>query len=130
MTIGLLHLSDIHFKGDGSSPISGRDGVIAGTLAAAEPDCGAYVVLISGDLAFSGKPQEYAEAEQFLNRLRTALSQLNAQPSVQMVAIPGNHDCNFEHNSETRKMASEYLHRRMDDFKPTGDLAQKCLAVQ
>lgn len=49
-------------------------------------------VLLSGDLAFSGKPEEYEIAATFLD----ALSEACAIPTERIYCVPGNHDIDRE----------------------------------
>ena len=63
MRIGILHLSDIHFEETSSAWIQARALKVSCAFIAAEPDCLAYLILVSGDVAYSGKSKEY-EIEQ------------------------------------------------------------------
>jgi DNA repair exonuclease SbcCD nuclease subunit len=53
------------------------------------PDNNITFILVTGDLAFSGKSEEYELAHEFLNELSRA-SQVSLD---QILAVPGNHDC-------------------------------------
>ena len=80
----IAHFSDMHVKGDGETAFDGVD--TAGALERCvnhinSLDPSPDVVLITGDLAFNGEPNEYGT-------LRALLSILDA-PSF---FIPGNHD--------------------------------------
>jgi hypothetical protein len=94
--IRLLHLSDIHFRADTAwdqEPIPRHLAkFIAGEVAdGLVPDC----VVITGDLAYSGKADEYMAARAWLEQaLWPALSPelAAALPRDRLLLVPGNHD--------------------------------------
>lgn len=49
------------------------------------------LILFTGDLAFSGQPDQYAEIDALLQRLIEAVSQWQDNPPL-LLAVPGNHD--------------------------------------
>lgn len=59
------------------------------------------VLLVTGDVAFSGKPEEYRLASDFLAGLRQRLESETDNP-VEVILIPGNHDCDFAFDSKAR----------------------------
>ena len=71
----LLHISDLHF-GPPFLPQVGE------ALLRIAPQLAADVIVISGDLTQRAKRQQFAEAQQFMQRL----------PDVPQVVVPGNHD--------------------------------------
>ncbi|HLP46096.1 MAG TPA: AAA family ATPase [Candidatus Kapabacteria bacterium] len=90
--ITILHLSDIHFKKnkDEESKMFRQtvwqrliDAVITHTKEHGNPD----FVVITGDIAFSGKKHEYDDALVFLEKLKSALPK-----ETEFLTVPGNHD--------------------------------------
>lgn len=88
-----LHLSDIHFsKWPRSSPYE-LDEVLRSEI---EHDCRALAeelggvtgIVISGDIAYSGKPEQYLKARSWLAELCARLR----IPAENVWAVPGNHD--------------------------------------
>ncbi|MCP4217043.1 MAG: hypothetical protein GY765_20515, partial [bacterium] len=84
----ILHLSDIHFKTSATATVTDVHGKLARALETyikthQPPD---YVV-VSGDIAFSGKEAEYTEARRFFETLKNILP-----AGVQFLPVPGNHD--------------------------------------
>lgn len=84
-----LHLSDFHFR----TNISWSQDVVLSTLlrdvatrygTAEYPD----LIFITGDLAFSGRPDEYRLAEDFIH----GLQEVTGVPAQRLFIIPGNHD--------------------------------------
>ena len=89
-----IHLSDLHFGQEKGSDLhlhrDVRDRLIddARGLAAREPGGTVAGVIVTGDIAFSGKEAQYLEAGQWLDRLCKAVG-----CSVNDVfVVPGNHD--------------------------------------
>lgn len=71
----LLHVSDLHF---GPPFIPGAAEAVLDVAAQARPDA----VIISGDLTQRARPEQFAQAAEFIARL----------PDVPKVTVPGNHD--------------------------------------
>src|SRR5262245_5824751 len=86
----ILHISDLHFgrTADGSAHMFQAGGTPTPEILAkllvrgTTPD----LVVISGDVAWSGIAEDYGYAEAFVAALR------NAWPSVHLAIAPGNHD--------------------------------------
>jgi len=100
MSLLLLHLSDIHIRG-GADPILKEADAIASTLNGDAATASLIVIVVSGDIAFSGTKQEYIAAKLFLERIRKQVKS-EARCSVEFLICPGNHDCNFKENNASR----------------------------
>ncbi len=72
MKLLLVHLSDIHIKGD-ADPVLARANLIADAVQNLDYALDAAVIVVSGDLAFAGSTKQYDVAWQFLNSLSTVL---------------------------------------------------------
>lgn len=91
-----LHLSDIHFRHGDAGHQANQELVLARLLEAVESHEGLgipspEVILLTGDIAFSGNskyPDEYAQARRFLS---TLCGRLRVPPD-QVFMVPGNHD--------------------------------------
>jgi metallophosphoesterase superfamily enzyme len=96
----LLQVSDIHLKGE-EDPILQRAGAIVDAVKNLDYRLDAAIIVMSGDLAYSGEETQYWSGWSFLEEIRSKLSEsLQKNPGsnpipVQIVAIPGNHDCDF-----------------------------------
>ena len=93
MGIKIVHLSDLHFnKANKSDHFMKLDPLISQieNHGNKEED---LVIIVSGDVAYSGKKEEYREASRFFKKLRAEASTffLNAY----ILFVPGNHDCDF-----------------------------------
>lgn len=93
MRLLLLHLSDIHLKVK-HNPILARLPKIRDALRNLDHEITSCVLVISGDIAYSGQVEEYQIALQFVEDLRQQLKEsLPRIDKVRLVMIPGNHDC-------------------------------------
>jgi hypothetical protein len=101
MKLLVLHLSDIHING-ADDVILERVGAIAATAFSELPSSDHVAIVVSGDIAFSGTKSQYEIAEKFLRALRDLLLAERAIP-VDFITTPGNHDCNFQRDSGTRR---------------------------
>jgi hypothetical protein len=85
-----IHLSDLHIKADGDT--APQTAVLEDFLRDIESRIGDFgkpqFVLISGDLAYSGREAEYEVASQFVGRLAAVLG----MPTSDVFIVPGNHD--------------------------------------
>ena len=87
----LVHLSDIHFGGYGEvwdDKEDQRDQLTEDVARLVAEDGSADAILIGGDIAFSGKRDEYDRARKWLDELVTAA---DCDPSS-IWMVPGNHD--------------------------------------
>ena len=88
----LVHLSDIHFTGSSGSIHDGdqtvRDELLR-DVAALTSQIGVVTgVLVTGDIAFSGKKEEYQHAAEWLRAVCVRVGCEEQHVSV----VPGNHD--------------------------------------
>lgn len=84
-----LHLSDIHFK----SKISYDATVVLRSLIKSLPDImnrggKPDIIIVSGDIAHSGQPEEYVIAASFLDQIL----EVTGCTKNQLIVVPGNHD--------------------------------------
>ena len=127
MKITLVHISDIHIR-------TANDAILANArliAAAAAPTAAnsAYVfIVVTGDIAFSGKAEEYAVARQFLEGIRDSLLK-ECQRPLYFVVVPGNHDCNFDLDTGTRRNNLRHI---LSSPTPEIDesVIDSCLSVQ
>jgi len=84
----ILHLSDLHFTASGIS----QDVVISSLSRKIEDLCKEEakpnIIVLTGDIAFSGKVEEYAKAKEFIDKI----AQFCSIGVEGIFIIPGNHD--------------------------------------
>ena len=89
MRLVILHISDIHFKTTTSLKPAAA---VAACLREIPDQIDHVIVVITGDIAFSGKADEYETFSPFIEQLRTEIKAI-AKHDPQVLTIPGNHDC-------------------------------------
>jgi len=121
-----VHLTDLHF--------SSKTNLIDKT----EPFCRAVITdlravskvffVISGDIAFSGKREEFNNAQRFFSMIKQLIKAELPAIEIRFVIVPGNHDCNFEHDVQLRRNAIKSI-----NYLTLGDdnsVIDQCLTVQ
>ncbi len=90
----LIHLSDIHFTGSSGNvhdvDQNVRDELLRDVTELTKRLGSATGVLVTGDIAFSGKKEEYQHAAEWLRKVCDAVGCEEQHVSV----VPGNHDVN------------------------------------
>ncbi len=100
MNLSIVHFSDIHIKGNEDTVFSRID-KLKMACASALPGNGFVVIVISGDIAYSGKKEQYDLAQKmFVDIAEYIHEQTNS--IVKFVLVPGNHDCNFSLSNSVR----------------------------
>jgi len=102
MTAIILHLSDIHIQSS-LDPILSKSQEIASSTFSLLPLATHVFIVVSGDVAFSGKAEQYELASIFFNKIKGAINKETSAP-VTFIVAPGNHDCDFGLDSGTRKI--------------------------
>jgi 3',5'-cyclic AMP phosphodiesterase CpdA len=127
MKLLLLHLSDIHFKeSEGQNPVLSRTEQIAAAAASTAPSARCCFVVVTGDIAFSGKQAEYAFADKFFSELRDHLYTRLPKCDPHFVLVPGNHDCDFSQSDKVR----EFLVSKLAPENFDESIYSKCTEVQ
>lgn len=100
MKIGILHLSDLHIQNDN---LTNRiDNLVKSVEYDVKQISHLYIVL-SGDIANFGRKTEFENAKVFLSQLTEKLKVKWKMLNINIVAVPGNHDCCFDNEKKTRK---------------------------
>lgn len=104
MGLRFLHLSDIHFgqEKDGTLITHDfvRDELIKDVKKLADQRGPASRVIVTGDVAYSGRSDQYGRATEWLEKLTNA----SGLGDTQVSTIPGNHDCDLTAISNQAKM--------------------------
>ncbi|MDH2348148.1 metallophosphoesterase [Bradyrhizobium sp. SSUT77] len=94
MSITYVHLSDIHFGQEKGADVvinnDAKERLIEDAAEQVKLHAGgsAKGLIVTGDIAFAGKPNEYADAAKWLDRLASAVG----CPPTAVKLVPGNHD--------------------------------------
>lgn len=100
MSALILHITDIHIS-DAANPILSRANLIARCLNSNLPSATIVFFVITGDIAMSGKKEEYDLAEIFFRELVDEVKSQKDVP-IEFLIVPGNHDCNFSKGQVVR----------------------------
>src|SRR5690349_11328938 len=100
MKLAILHLSDIHIHDLANSALS-RGRQIASTMSSLLPEVDGVVVVVTGDIAFSGVAEQYKLAEGWLLEIIQVLQE-NFNGDMKLIVVPGNHDGRFKESSQAR----------------------------
>lgn len=126
MTAVVLHLSDIHIRSC-EDWVLDKATSIAACVYSYLPDATVVFIIVSGDIAFSGKTDQYAEAETFFRAIQTAIAAEKQLP-VHFVLSAGNHDCDFALSNKTRTLALNGV--RADPAQFDGSILDTGMSVQ
>lgn len=111
-----LHLSDLHFSSDERWE---RRTVLQSLLRLCKDELvakglGPHLVLVTGDVASSGKPVEYEQAEAFFHEL---MDTLGLKARDHLFIVPGNHDVDRGRIGPTAPLISSALLEAEDQGK-------------
>lgn len=126
--IMFLHLSDIHVRSE-SDVILKRATEIASTTYQRLHEVQTLVIVLSGDIAWSGLAAEYKLAERFLEELRQVISTEAPSVNIYVFVCAGNHDCDFSLSDDTRASVLGTI-RSLNGIMPSDSLIKTASAIQ
>lgn len=90
MKIAIVHLSDFHIKENDKFAFQKVEKLISALNVCGKVD--EYIVVFSGDFAYSGKINEYKKARELMSKIIRELKTKNNNNFVKIFMVPGNHD--------------------------------------
>ena len=100
MALSVIHFSDIHIKTSNDLVMKRIEQIRTACASVINPG-NDVLILVSGDIAFSGKIDQYNCAYALFDNIANYLrEQRNA--TVHYAFVPGNHDCDFDATSSIR----------------------------
>lgn len=105
MKLGVLHLSDIHFR-DENDPARNYAESIASACFQTAHQSDSFIVVVTGDIAFGGKENEYTYAQKLFSKIKWKLEEETGK-NVYFFLTPGNHDCSLVPEDEIRTLTVE-----------------------
>lgn len=115
MKLLILHLSDIHF-GNKDSYSKTHMSNIAKTVKK-NKGINTVLIIISGDIAYSGKIEEYNTSYHFLSSLRNKLRESSDIKKVEFALVPGNHDVDYDFGEMSSKELDEMFKSEKQEEK-------------
>lgn len=106
MKVAILHLSDLHIDRDNYQWLTSKTGHIVSAVWNSFSECDKIIIVVSGDVVFSGKEEQYGYAKVFFKSLLRAFAEKNLNNTElenRIICVPGNHDCNFDKETSVRK---------------------------
>jgi hypothetical protein len=123
----ILHLSDIHIQTD-KDPILRHGKEIAATTFEHLPSASHVFIVCTGDVANSGTHEEYASALSLFADIEEAIRK-ESRCEINFVFSPGNHDCNFNKNSQARELLVNQLEKK-DSIEVDESVINICTEIQ
>lgn len=94
MKVLILHLSDMHFEKRSDVSKANVNGIIRAIKRVGE--FASVLIVVSGDVAFSGKVAEYNVAYNFFSQLKNRIKQEFDVGDIHFCIVPGNHDVDYD----------------------------------
>lgn len=127
--IGIIQVGDLHLRDSSSNPVLSRASLVAQTLRPLVAQADELYLAICGDVAFSGKSVEYELAASFFGELQLALEQTSGPRLVGVVAIPGNHDCDFDGAGDLREPSIASAAASLGEINTDGKVVSELLSL-
>jgi len=124
MSLSIIHLSDVHINKQTDFILSKAQSVYNACSYHID-NCSTVVIVVSGDIVFSGLKEQYNLAEKFFDELKSYIEQ-NRNSTVEFVFSAGNHDCNFQQNDSIR----ETLISSLSNSDPDNAYINNIISVQ
>ncbi|MDN4607177.1 STAND family AAA ATPase [Sporosarcina highlanderae] len=107
MEIGFIHLSDIHLRETGNY-INKKLGKLQDAVLSDLYGLERIFLIVSGDIAYSGNHKEFEVGFDILSELIAILEE-KTKLMLNVIIIPGNHDCDFSGNLVVRNNLLDIL---------------------
>jgi len=127
MKLGVLHISDIHIKTPTDKVLDVGSSIAKACYAIAHQS-DTFAIVITGDIAFSCKKEEYQLAEEFFGAIKSEIESEIGR-SVDIFLVPGNHDCMLKPENEGRTIIIEQIVKNPSKAN-SKSLVSDCTAAQ
>src|ERR1035441_583434 len=130
MRLLIVQLSDIHFR-SGSNRIGHAFEKLMSAILSIMPKPQACLVVVTGDVAYSGEGSQYNQAVTFFTRLEQELKVAFGGDHLRFDYIPGNHDCVVpEEDAGVRSAIVNSAHDRICQSVPDPGFIRNLLSAQ
>ncbi|MCU0457657.1 MAG: metallophosphoesterase [Bacteroidales bacterium] len=127
MRAAILHFTDLHFKESGNYLISLTQKIFS-AIRLDLFDIEQIFIVISGDIVDKGQNLGYSEARDFICDLQKLILTDRPGRKVNIVIVPGNHDCNFLYDNQLRKNSIQTVN--YETIGQDNSVIDLCLSVQ
>lgn len=130
MELVLVHITDIHLENDEDYNILvGRSEYIANAINKhiIDETNTLLVLCITGDIAYSGKEEQYLLASIFISEIIAGIKKRYNDLFIQIVMVPGNHDCDFDREDSVIR---ESLLRDSNLVMSNGSIIKTCTKAE
>ena len=108
MKVGFIQISDIHNSiNDKFSKIEGLKSVLNAHYLS---NCDSVFLVMNGDMAFSGKKEEYSASELQILEIKETIEE-KTKKTCDIYCVPGNHDCDFSTDQMGRKLLIDKIQK-------------------
>ena len=115
MKTALIHISDFHIKEQDHFIKNKIDKMISALNVLGQID--KYIIIFSGDLANSGKINEYKKSKFITGNLLYGIKKISNNEKVEFFMVPGNHDMILKKNSrKCEDILSYYEDKKIDEM--------------
>ena len=123
----LIQISDIHIAEPGD-PVLKRAAEISAAVQTLLPLAARVILVVTGDIAQSGKATEYALAKSFINAIASDIADRHGQ-APDVITVPGNHDADFD--APRSKVRSRVLQTLQNEPASDIDLedVKECVSI-
>ncbi|MET0116502.1 MAG: metallophosphoesterase [Sedimenticola sp.] len=128
MKLAILHISDIHIRGMSDKVISQASTIASGFYDyARNSDC--CLIVITGDIAFSGHKEEYQAALELIINIKGLIEAEIDGREVDIILTPGNHDCTLKPENAARTTIVDQVISN-NNLATNNDIVNHCTAAQ
>lgn len=100
MGLSIIQLSDIHIKNEDDLIFNRISRLKSACASKIRPDDD-VILIISGDIAFSGETEQYSLAKKMIDLISSYIIE-QKKCKIHYAFVPGNHDCNFQVSNSVR----------------------------
>lgn len=132
MRIGIVQLSDIHFHEAPLSRVMQQKFVSVSRAIGSLKACygvSQIIIIISGDIAYSGLEKEYQHALALIDQINKVASE-HSIDILHYVLVPGNHDCDFKKDTRARQALLSTIQNGPDDNSSDHSVVDICTSIQ
>jgi len=123
----ILHVSDAHFKSSKNAIFEKLEKLYDAVKN--EVDGSSHLfILFTGDIANSGKIEEYEQAKLFIDSFKAKIQAYRANLIIETIFAAGNHDCDFSKNQEVRNLIIDNIVKDPNSITP--EYIKNCVDVQ